>query len=288
MPTLRIDAHHHLWQYSHDQYPWMSQDMGTLRKDYLVDDLREVLQHSAMDGAVAVQARQTLAETEWLLDLADQNPFMQGVVGWVPLVDDNVRDHVEEFADRKKLVGVRHVLHDEADDFYMLRKDFNRGIGLLREFDLTYDILVQERHLPQTIKFVDRHPRQKFVLDHIAKPRIKDGLLSPWRENMFELAKRGNVYCKLSGMVTEADWKTWTEADLQPYCDVAVEAFGPERLMFGSDWPVVSVACAYQRWVDVVQRLVSSLSMNEQESIFGRSAKEAYHLLPPLSSANTP
>jgi L-fuconolactonase len=278
MPTPRIDAHHHLWQYSHEQYPWMSENMGTLRQDYLVDDLRDVLQYSGIDCAVAVQARQTLEETEWLLDLADRSPFMRGVIGWVPLVDDHVRDHVEKLFDRKKLVAVRHVLHDEADDFYMLRKDFDLGVGVLKEFDLSYDILIFERHLPQTINFVDRHPRQTFVLDHIAKPRIKDGLLSPWRENMFELAKRRNVYCKLSGMVTEADWKTWTEADLQPYFDIAVEAFGPERLMFGSDWPVVLVACAYKRWVDTVQRLVSSLSMNEQASIFGGSAKEAYHL----------
>jgi L-fuconolactonase len=278
MPTPRIDAHHHLWQYSHEQYPWMSENMGILRHDYLVNDLREVLQQSGIDCAVAVQARQTLEETEWLLDLADRSPFMQGVIGWVPLVDDNVRDHVEKCFDRKKLVAVRHVLHDEADDCYMLRKDFDRGVGLLKEFDLSYDILIFERHLPQTIKFVDRHPRQTFVLDHIAKPRIKDGLLSPWRENMFELAKRRNVYCKLSGMVTEADWKTWTEADLQPYFDIAVEAFGPERLMFGSDWPVVLVACAYKQWVDTVRRLVSSLSVDEQESIFGGSAKIAYHL----------
>jgi L-fuconolactonase len=278
MPTPRIDAHHHLWQYSHEQYPWMSENMGTLRQDYLVDDLREVLQHSGIDCAIAVQARQTLEETEWLLDLADRSPFMQGVIGWVPLVDDNVRHHMGKLFDRKKLVAVRHVLHDEADEFYMLRKDFDRGVSLLKEFDLSYDILIFERHLPQTIKFVDRHPRQTFVLDHVAKPRIKDRLLSPWRENMFELAKRRNVYCKLSGMVTEADWETWTEADLQPYFDIAIEAFGPQRLMFGSDWPVILVACAYKRWVNTVQRLVSRLSVNEQASIFGGSAKEAYHL----------
>ncbi len=273
-----IDAHHHLWQYSRDQLPWISNSMKLLQRDFLLADLQQVLADSKIEGAVAVQAQQNLAETEWLLDLASRASCMRGVVGWVPLIDTDVREHLEKFASHAKLAGVRHVLHDEADDAYMLRDDFNRGISLLKDFDLVYDILIFERHLPQTIKFVDRHPHQRFVLDHIAKPRIKDGVLSPWQENIRELAKRGNVYCKLSGAVTEADWKNWTVDSLRPYVDKVLEAFGPSRLMFGSDWPVILLASDYDRWVKTVQNLVSDLSIAEQTQIFGETALQAYGL----------
>ena len=184
----------------------------------------------------------------------------------------------EKLARYKRLKAVRHVVHDEPDDFYILREDFNRGISSLKRFGLAYDILIFERHLPQTIEFVDRHPGQVFVVDHIAKPRIKDRQLEPWRKNLSELARRENVYCKLSGMVTEGDWSAWTESDLRPYVDVVLEAFGPRRIMFGSDWPVVLVASSYQRWVDTMRSMIGALSAGEQGWIMGNTAAEAYQL----------
>ncbi len=193
MMADRIDAHHHLWKYSAEQYPWMADNMDALRRDFLVDDLSKVLREAGIHGVVTVQARQIVEETEWLLGLAERNDFMQGVVGWVPLVEEGVRYHLEKLSLCPKLKAVRHVLHDEPDDFYMLREDFNRGVAHLKDFNLRYDILVFERHLPQTIEFVDRHPQQVFIVDHIAKPRIKDRMLSSWRENILELALRQNV-----------------------------------------------------------------------------------------------
>jgi L-fuconolactonase len=278
MTVPRIDTHHHLWNYSREQYPWITESMPALQRDFTVDDLRGVLEQSRLDGAIAVQARQTLAETQWLLELAARHPFIYGVVGWVRLAERDVREDLEAFAGHPKLVAVRHVLHDEADDDYVLREDFNRGIALLKEYDLVYDILIFERHLPQTLRFVDRHPEQRFVVDHIAKPRIKDGLMSPWRENIFELTKRENVYCKLSGMVTEANWSRWTEAELQPYFEVVLSAFGPRRVMFGSDWPVIILASEYGRWVATVQNFIGKLSSSEQARIFGGTATEVYGL----------
>jgi L-fuconolactonase len=278
MPADLIDAHHHLWKYSAEQYPWITGDMELLQRDFLVDDLKKVVHQAGITGVVTVQARQTLEETEWLLALAGQNDFMRGVVGWVPLAEEDVHYRLEQFSQFPKLKAVRHVLHDEADDLFMLRNDFNRGIAHLKEFNLAYDLLIFERHLPQTIEFVDRHPHQIFVLDHIAKPLIRDGALSPWKASILKLAEHNNVYCKLSGMVTEADWTNWREKDLQPYFDIVIEAFGPERLMFGSDWPVVLVASSYQRWIQTVQHAVSALSENEQAQILGRAAKLVYRL----------
>jgi L-fuconolactonase len=278
MREERIDSHHHLWKYSPKEYPWMLDGMGSIRHDFLVGDLQQVMQAVGIDGAVTVQARQSMAETEWLLDLASRHDLMRGVVGWVPLADPAVGSQLEKYAANPKLKAVRHVLHDESDDFYILRDDFNRGIARLKEFELGYDILIFERHLPQTIEFVDRHSNQVFIVDHMAKPRIKDGLLSPWREHMRDLARRQNVYCKLSGMVTEADWNAWAESDLQPFIDVVLECFGPERVMFGSDWPVALVACTYKQWVGVVERATASLSLSERNRLFGGTAKEAYQL----------
>ncbi|MGA8153615.1 MAG: amidohydrolase family protein [Terriglobales bacterium] len=278
MQTERIDAHHHLWKYSAEDYPWMLEGMDGIRRDFLVRELRQAMREGRINGVVTVQARQSLLETEWLLGLARDRPFMRGVVGWVPLTDAAVGSHLERFSASPKLKAVRHVLHDEPDDFYMLRADFNRGVKLLKKFGLRYDILIFEHHLPQTIEFVDRHPQLTFIVDHIAKPKIKDHILSPWRENLQELARRDNVYCKLSGMVTEAGWQTWSESGLQPYIDVVLECFGAKRLMFGSDWPVALVACSYKKWVEVVERATSALSVSERDRLFGGTAKQAYGL----------
>jgi L-fuconolactonase len=278
MREERIDSHHHLWQYSSADYPWISASMEPIRRDFLVPELMQVMQGTKIDGVVTVQARQSLSETDWLLDLAARNDFMRGVVGWVPLADPDVGSHLEKYWHYPKLKAVRHGLQDEPDDFYMLRENFNQGVSQLEDLGLSYDILIFERHLPQTIEFVDRHPTQIFVLDHIAKPKIKSQVLSPWRERMRELARRENVYCKLSGLVTEADWNTWTENDLRPFIDAVLECFGPKRLMFGSDWPVSLLACAYQKWVEVVERATASLSVSERDHLFGGTAKEAYRL----------
>ena len=278
MPSPKIDSHHHLWKYTKEDYGWMGAGMEGIRRDFLPADLKKALHDGGLDGAIAVQARQSLEETDWLLKFAEANSFMRGVVGWVPLVEATVERDLAKYAGRKKLKGIRHVLHDEADDFYMLRVDFNAGISKLKRFGLVYDILIFEKHLLQTLKFVDMHPNQVFVVDHLAKPRIKDHVMSPWKENMAQLAKRPNVYCKISGMVTEADWKNWIDADLRPYIDSVLESFGPKRCMFGSDWPVMLVASDYKRWVDVVQHAISGLSKAEQERVMGGTAVEAYKL----------
>jgi L-fuconolactonase len=276
--TMKIDAHHHFWKYNPAEFGWIDDSMKMIRRDFLPEHLRSEIAASGIDGVISVQARQTIEETRWLLEFAAQNDFIKGVVGWVELVSPDVRKDLARFAANKKLKAVRHVVQGEPDDHFILRADFNRGISALREFDLCYDILIFERHLPQTIEFVDRHPNQIFILDHIAKPKIKANELSPWRENLRELAKRQNVFCKISGMVTEADFKSWTEARLRAYFDVALEAFTPRRLMFGSDWPVCLAACGYARWFRLVADWIKKLSPNEQARVLGGTAIEAYKL----------
>lgn len=273
-----IDSHHHLWRYSADQYPWMLEGMDSLRKDFLLPELQVVTRQAGVTGTIAVQARQRIQETEWLLTLSEQSDLILAVVGWLPLVEHKVGSDLAAWAGHPKLRGVRHVLHDEIDDFYVLREGFNRGISLLKDFGLVYDILIFERHLPQTIQFVDRHPNQIFIIDHIAKPKIKDHIMAPWNVGIAELARRENVYCKISGMATEADWKFWTQDDLRPYFDTVLDAFGPQRLMFGSDWPVIQVACDYNRWSSIVKSWIAELSSVEQQAIMAETAKTAYSL----------
>ncbi len=273
-----IDAHHHFWKYDPVEYGWIDETMKVIRRDFLPEDLRKTLTASGVDRAVSVQARQSLEETEWLVSLAERHDFLAGVVGWVPLIDAKVAGTLEKLAAHPKLKAIRHILQGEADDNYMLRADFQAGIATLKRFGLVYDILIYERHLPQAIQFVDRNPSQVFILDHIAKPRIRDGVISSWRENMIELARRPNVYCKLSGVVTEADYKAWTVAEIRPYIDVVLGSFGPRRVMFGSDWPVMLVAAPYGKWLDIVKAEIASLSRAEQDRILGGTAREAYKL----------
>ncbi len=273
-----IDAHHHLWRYDAAQYPWISEAMAELRRDFLLSELSAVTRAAGVAGTVAVQARQSFEETEWLSSLASRSDLILGVVGWAPLIDPGAEAYLEKAAALPKVKGIRHVLQDEPDDFYALREDFNRGAGLLRKFGLRYDLLVFARRLPQIIRFVDRHPRQIFILDHIAKPGIRERIVSPWREHLAELAKRENVYCKLSGMITEAHWHAWSAEHLRIYFDVVLEAFDPRRLMFGSDWPVLTVAGSYVRWLETVRSAISGLSFTEQARILGETAVEAYGL----------
>ena len=275
---MKIDSHHHFWSYSAEEYPWIGNSMAALRRDFLPEHLQAEIAAAGIDGVVSVQARQTVGETEWLLSLADGNDFIKGVVGWVPLADAGVREVIAKFAANPKLRAVRHVVQEEPDDRFILRADFNRGVSLLREFELVYDILIFERQLAASTEFVDRHPQQVFVLDHLAKPRIGDRAIAPWRANIRELARRENVFCKVSGMVTEADWKTWSEEQLRPYFDVALDAFGPKRLMFGSDWPVCLAASGYARWMELVRKFAAGLSADEQAWLFGKTAVLAYSL----------
>jgi L-fuconolactonase len=275
---MKIDAHQHFWKYNPVEYDWIDDSMAVIRRDFQPADLRREISEAGVDGVVSVQARQIVEETEWLLRLANENDFIRGVVGWVPLRDPNVGKVLKKLAVNPKLHGVRHVVQAEPDDHFILGSDFNRGIKLLSQLGLAYDILIYERQLPPTIEFVDRHPDQVFVLDHIAKPRIRDNLLEPWRKNIRELARRENVYCKISGMVTEADYKQWTEEQLKPYVETVLEAFGPRRLMFGSDWPACLVACSYTRWHEIVTRFASRLSTNDRAWIFGKTAIKAYGL----------
>ena len=275
---MAIDSHHHFWSYNPREYGWIQETMSVLRRNFLPADLKTEIAPAGIEGVVSVQARQSLAETEWLLELAQGNDFICGVVGWVPLRSSELPSELQRLAGRTKLKAVRHVLQDEPDDDFMLRPDFDRGIAALREFGLRYDILIFERHLPQAIQLVDRHPELTFILDHIAKPRIKENVLSPWLANLADLARRPNVYCKLSGLVTEADHRSWTEAQLRPYLDAALEAFGPRRLMFGSDWPVCLLACEYGRWFRIVCDFASSLSSSDRARLLGGTAVEAYGL----------
>ncbi len=273
--TERIDAHHHLWRYRKEEYGWIGPGMEALARDFLPNDLEKELKASGIDGCVAVQAQQTIEETERLLSFADECEAIRGVVGWAPIASVEFAGVLEKWAARKKLKGLRHIIQDEADDDFINRRDFNEGIARISSTGLVYDILIYERHLTAAIDFVDRHPRQVFVLDHMAKPRIKERVLEPWRSRIVDLAKRDNVYCKISGMVTEADWTT---AGLQPYLDAVLEAFGASRLMFGSDWPVCLLASSYRRWFEAVTEFIASLSKSEKDLILGDVAKKVYSL----------
>lgn len=257
----------------------MGESMDRVRDDFLPEHLQPEIAAVGIDGVIAVQARQSLEETQWLLELGAADPFIKAVVGWVPLTSPQVEGDLERCSEHDRLKGVRHVVQDEVDDNYILREDFNRGIDAVETFNLVYDILIFERHLSQTISFVDRHPRQAFVLDHIGKPRIGERLLLPWKAHIEELSKREHVYCKISGMVTEADWESWSEKDLRTYLDVVLEAFTPRRLMFGSDWPLCTLACEYGAWFDLVCRFISPLSEFEQDRILGGTAQEVYGLV---------
>lgn len=276
--TPCIDAHHHLWRYIPAEYGWITEEMRSLRRDFLPGELRQEMESAGVQAAVCVQARQTLEETEWLLQLAAENPWMAGIVGWAEIASEDFPAQLEVLRCNAKLKGLRHVLQDELDPMFALRSEFQRGLRALRGTGLVYDILITAAQLPVATELADRHPQQIFVLDHLAKPRIAEGSISPWREELRELAKRPNVWCKLSGMVTEANWNHWTEEDMRPYLDAALEAFGPRRLMAGSDWPVCTVASSYSQWWQLLRKWAGDLSADEQEAIFWRNAAEVYRL----------
>ena len=275
---MRIDAHHHVWSYSAAEYPWIGTGMERLARDHLPKDLALLAAASGIDGTVAVQARQSLEESRWLLKLADANPLIRGVVGWVDLRSTHVVDQLRELAERPKFVGVRHVVQDEPDPRFLLGESFLHGIRQLATFGLTYDLLLYADQLPAAEELVGRFPEQPFVLDHLAKPRIKAGELDPWRQDLKALGAHRNVLCKLSGLVTEADWKGWKRADFTPYLEVALEAFGSKRLMVGSDWPVCTLAAEYAEVIGIVRDFLAPLAAAEREAIEGGNAAQFYGL----------
>jgi len=278
---MHIDAHQHFWVYDPREYGWIDDSMAVLRRDFLPHDLKPELDRAGFQGSVAVQARQTIEETRWLLELAASSPFVLGVVGWVDLQSPDVRSQLQAFAQNPKLVGIRHIVQGEPDDRFLLRPEFMRGIAALEEFDLAYDILIYTRHLTVAAEFVRQFPRQRFVLDHLAKPPIKSGGLQPWAHGIEELAAFPSVTCKLSGMVTEADWRHWKPEHMKPYLDVAFKCFGPQRLMIGSDWPVCAVAAPYSRAMSVAKDYLARFSAADQEAVLGGNAQRFWKLKPP-------
>ena len=266
---MKIDSHQHFWNYNPREYTWMKDGMEILQRDFTPQDLATAQAEIGFDGSVAVQARMTLDETRWLLELAAQHETLRGVVGYVDLLSPPAGDQLDEFKDNPKCVGMRHVVHDEPDDHFMLRADFLNGLEELSRRDLAYDLLLFEKHLAVAIEVVSRFPNLRFVVDHISKPLIREGVLAPWDDHIRDLALFENVTCKLSGMVTEADWERWTPDDLEPYMSVVLEAFGPDRLMIGSDWPVCLVAGSYGSVMSVVIDFIERLSSDEQVRILG-------------------
>lgn len=273
-----LDSHQHFWQYDPDEYSWINDEMSILKKDHLPETLKLILNDHGIRGTVAVQARQSVEETRWLLQLARENDFIKGVVGWVDLRSPDIVEQLSEFKEESKLVGVRHVVQDEPDITFMIQKDFQRGIQALYDFQFTYDILIFPNQLEPAIALVKRFPEQRFVLDHIAKPYIKFGVQNSWEPGIQKLAENENVYCKVSGMITEANWNNWKPEDFKPYLDIVSNAFGPHRIMFGSDWPVCTVAGTYSEVMNLVVSYIEQFSTKEKEAILYKNAMNFYQL----------
>ncbi len=275
---MNIDAHQHFWHYTADQYSWISDAMGVLQRDFLPTDLRQELEQFQLDGCVAVQARQSLEETQWLLALAEQFDFIRGIVGWINIGSENLADQLALFSGNEKLKGFRHVLQDEPEPYFMLQTQFIRGLKTLAEHDYSYDILVFAGQLPQACELVQHLPAMRLVLDHIGKPDIQGGQWQSWQLSIADLASHPHVYCKLSGMITEADWKHWKPADFERYLNHVFECFGPERVMFGSDWPVCHLAGEYSQVHALIKDYVQRNQHDHQSQIFGGNACKFYRL----------
>jgi len=275
----RIDSHQHFWQYHPVKDAWITDDMAAIRRDFMPGDLRPLLDANHVSGCVAVQADQSEEETLFLLELAEQYPFVRGVVGWVDLQSPQVADRLAYFSRYSKLKGVRHIVQGETDPRFLLRPAFMAGVEALASFGYTYDILVRPHQLDAVAEFVACFPDQPFVIDHLAKPDIKAGLQEPWATQLAAIAKSNEqVYCKLSGMVTEADWSAWKPADFIFYIQHILEVFGPQRVMFGSDWPVCNVAATYQQVVALVEQVLNHLPPDQQAMIWHQNAVDFYRL----------
>lgn len=272
-----IDAHQHFWHYNAEKHSWIDDEMAVIRKDFLPQDLQPVYAENNVHGCVAVQADQTETETNFLIDLANQNTFIKGVVGWVDLRADNIEERLAYYKQYAIVKGFRHVLQGEEPAF-MLQPNFLRGIAALKQFDFRYDILIFPKHLQAAIELVKQNPNQLFIIDHIAKPYIKAGLIDEWRKDMQAISQFENVYCKVSGMVTEADYKSWQPENFTPYLNTVVEAFGTKRILFGSDWPVCLVAASYNKMKAIVVNYFSGFSISEQSDFFSNNAQQFYKL----------
>lgn len=274
----RIDAHQHFWKYNPTDYVWMTDAMDVLRRDFLPADLEPLLAATGFDGSVAVQARQMIEETDWLLGLADHHPFVLGVVGWVDFASPELEAQLERVGAHPKLKGVRELIHDMPDVDYATSDEHVAAIARLERFGLTYDLLLKPPHLRPATALVDLFPNQPFVVDHIAKPAIGSGQRQPWEQELRELARRPNVWCKLSGMVTECDWRSWRAEQIRPYLDIVLDAFGSDRVMIGSDWPVCTLAGAYGPVMAAVVDAVAALSAAERDAILGGNCARFYRL----------
>jgi L-fuconolactonase len=274
---VRIDAHQHFWRHDPARDTWITDAMAVIRRDFLPEHLRADLTASGIDGTVAVQADQSERETAFLLGLAERHPSIRGVVGWVDLLAPDLPQRLEHFGTFRRFRGVRHVAQAEPDGF-LARPEVVRGVARLREFGLTYDILVYAHQLPSALALVERLPDQPFVVDHLAKPAIREGAVEPWAAHIRRLARHPNVCCKVSGLVTEADWERWQPGAMRPYLDVVFEAFGADRLMFGSDWPVCLLAATYPRVLELIERYAEQLSADDRHQLFGATATRFYGL----------
>ena len=273
-----IDAHQHFWQYDPQRHGWIGDNMTVLKRDFLPVHLQEVYKANNVDGCIAVQADQSEVETEFLLDLARQHSFIRAVVGWVDLRSEQLEERLTYFKSFPKLAGFRHVVQSEPDNNFMLREDFKRGIGALSKYDFTYDILIFPTQMQAARQIVEAFPDQKFVIDHLAKPYIEKRQLEPWKSTMKAIGQSENAYCKISGMVTEANWQNWQYDDFVPYMEVVMEAFGPDRVMFGSDWPVCLLAATYDKVKAIVEKYIENLPEVEKLNIMGGTATRFYNI----------
>jgi L-fucono-1,5-lactonase len=283
--SARIDAHQHFWRYDAAEYSWIDESMSALRRDFLPPDLAREMPGAGVDACVAVQARHSLDETGWLLGLADAHPFIAGVVGWVDLQAADLRAQLNALCRHHKLVGIRHIAQSEPDDWFLVRPAFVRGVAMLAECGLAYDMLVYRRQLPAAAELAALLPHQRFVLDHLGKPEITAREVATWHRDLRAVASHENVCAKLSGLVTEADWQHWTAADIRPYLDIAFDCFGPERLMIGSDWPVCTLAADYQRTMAVVVEYLDDRPLHERDAVLGGNAAKFWNLRVPVTHA---
>jgi L-fuconolactonase len=275
---MKIDSHQHFWRYDAVRDAWITDSMAVLRRDFLPEHLAAELAANGIDASIAVQADQSESETMFLLGLAEKNKSVAGIVGWVDLSSPRVGERLEHFSHSSKLRGFRHIAQSEPDDRFLAGENFVKGVAQLRAFGFTYDILIYPKQLPAAIELVARLPEQRFVVDHLAKPEIKSGKTAPWAAQMKEIAQNKNVFCKLSGMVTEADWKHSKADDFKPYLNVVFGAFGADRLMFGSDWPVCLLAATYRQVKQLIEEYVKGFSQSDKEGIFGGNAARFYGL----------
>lgn len=274
----KIDSHQHFWKYHPVKDAWISDDMKIIQGDFLPVDFLPLLQENGVDGCIAVQADQSEEETHFLLELAKDNDFIKGVVGWIDLRNPDLKSRLDYFSQFKKLKGFRHIVQGESDENFLLREDFSKGIAQLEQYNFTYDILILPKHLAVAFEFVKRFPNQKFVIDHLAKPDFKNKEFLDWEKGIREIATCPNVYCKVSGLVTEVDWNNWTQADFTYCLNVVTEAFGINRLLFGSDWPVCLLAANYAQTLEIVTNYFSKFPESNQEQFWSGNAIKFYNI----------